>query len=361
MKQIRVGIIGQGRSGRDIHADHIMRDARRYRVVAAVDPLKDRRERAARELKCDVYRDHYPLLKRDDLDLIVNATPSRLHVPVSLEVLRAGHNCLCEKPLAARAKDVDRLIAASKKSGKILAVYQQSRYAPYFRQVRKVVASGVLGRIAQISMAFNGWARRWDWQTLTELDGGSLMNTGPHPVDQALQLFGTDVMPNVTCFMDAVTTYGNAEDHVFITLSGKGRPLIHLEISSCCAYPCFTYQVYGSRGGLKGDAKHIDWRYYVPGENQKQKLTRKPICQPDGTPAYCGETLKWHQRSWDVPKLKSSLFSHMAGCFYRMFYKTLTAGAALEITLEQVRQQIAVIEECHRQNPHIYGRKKKRH
>ena len=38
-----------------------------------------------------------------------------------------------------------------------------------------------------------------------------------------------------------------------------------------------------------------------------------------------------------------------------MLYKTLTAGEPLEITSQQVRQQIAVIEECQRQNPHIYG------
>jgi hypothetical protein len=41
----------------------------------------------------------------------------------------------------------------------------------------------------------------------------------------------------------------------------------------------------------------------------------------------------------------------MSAQFYRHLYKTLTGGAPLVITPEQVRQQIAVIEECHRQNP----------
>ena len=34
MKTIRVGIIGQGRSGRDIHGAHLIKDRRRYRIVA---------------------------------------------------------------------------------------------------------------------------------------------------------------------------------------------------------------------------------------------------------------------------------------------------------------------------------------
>ena len=43
--------------------------------------------------------------------------------------------------------------------------------------------------------------------------------------------------------------------------------------------------------------------------------------------------------------------------FYTMLYKTLTQGVPLAITPAEVRQQVAVIEECHRQNPHIYKKK----
>ena len=48
----------------------------------------------------------------------------------------------------------------------------------------------------------------------------------------------------------------------------------------------------------------------------------------------------------------------MTGKFYSMLYKALTKGKALEITPEQVRRQIAVIEECHRQNPQIWKKRK---
>ena len=41
----------------------------------------------------------------------------------------------------------------------------------------------------------------------------------------------------------------------------------------------------------------------------------------------------------------------MAKAFYTHLYATLTEGAPLAITPRQVRRQIAVIEECHRQNP----------
>lgn len=354
MKKIRVAIIGQGRSGYGIHGKHLMTDTRRFQIAAVVDPIKERRDRAAQACGAEVYKDHKALLKREDLELVINATPSRLHVPVTLEFLKAGFNVLSEKPFAGKAKDVDTMIAAAKKSETLLAIYQQSRFAPYFEQIRKVIDSGVLGKIVQVSCAFNGFSRRYDWQTLTECMGGNLLNTGPHPMDQVLQLFGTDVMPKVYCEMRSAVSYGDADDHVFIALTGKDRPLVHLEISSCCAYPCFTYNLYGTLGGLKGGMQELEWRYYNPKEAPKLKLIKKPLDGPDGLPAYCSDSLRWYTKKWRVPKAKRNLFEYMSGRFYAMLYKTLTTGAPLEITPEQVRQQIAVIEECHRQNPHIY-------
>lgn len=355
MKKIRVGIIGQGRSGRDIHGAHLVQDKERYEIVAVMDPMPDRRARAEQEYGCQSHADHRELIARKDLDIVVNASPSHLHVPYTLDILAAGHHCLCEKPLAKRAADVDRLIEASQKAGRMLAIFQQSRFAPYFQQVLSVIDSGVLGRIIQISVAFNGFARRWDWQTLQECDGGNLLNTGPHPLDQALQLFG-DGMPNVVCHMDRVNTWGDAEDYVKLILSGAGHPVVDVEISSCCAYPSFTYNVQGSCGGLKGNTIDIEWKYFPPSEAPPQKLLREPLQQADGTPNYCAETLPWRTEKWSATDAQKNLFGTISSAFYDMLYQSLVHGKPLTITPQQVRRQIAVIEECHRQNPHIYVR-----
>ncbi|MFA5291714.1 MAG: Gfo/Idh/MocA family oxidoreductase, partial [Phycisphaerae bacterium] len=185
MKRLKVAIIGQGRSGRDIHGNYLIKDKARYKIVAVSDILKERCERAVQEYGCQVYSDYRQLFRHKDLDLIINTSPSNMHVPVSLEILNAGFNCLCEKPFAQRIKDVDKLIAAAKKNKKILTIFQQSRFAPYFQHIKKVIESGVLGRIVQINVAFSGFARRYDWQTLQKFMGGNLLNTGPHPLDQA--------------------------------------------------------------------------------------------------------------------------------------------------------------------------------
>ena len=237
MGKVRVAIIGQGRSGRNIHGRCLQRLGGQYRIVAVTDPMKDRRDRAVNEFGCDVYRDYRQLFGRDDLDLIINTTPSHMHVPVSLEILKAGYNCLCEKPLAQSVKDVDKVIAAAKKSKRVMTVYQQQRYAPHLEKMKEVIESGVLGRIVQISCRRGAFARRYDWQTLQEYMGGNLLNTGVHHLDQLLHLFGTDVMPEVACHMDRVNTRGDADDHVVLMLRAKGRPLVQLEVYSCSVLP----------------------------------------------------------------------------------------------------------------------------
>ncbi len=370
-KRLKVGIVGQGRSGRNIHGAHLVRDTDRFEIAGVADVLEDRRRRAAEEYGCAVYADYRELLRRRDLDLVVNSTMSFMHPNVTLAAIRARHNVLCEKPMAARVRDVDRMIAASRKTGKVLAVFQQSRFSPAFRKIREIIASGKLGRIVQITMDYNGFSRRWDWQTLQSHGGGNLMNTGPHPLDQAMVLFG-DGMPKVTCFMDRTdNTAGDAEDYVKLLMSGPGRPTIDLEISSVCAYSSPTYNLQGTRGGLKGSASALEWKYYAPSELAPIALTTAPISKPDGTPCYCGGTIPWREESWTFqappipaparpgPQASSDLFETMAASFYSMLYKTLTEGAPLEVTPEQVRRQVAVFELCRKQNPNVYPPKRR--
>ncbi len=119
-KRIRVGVLGQGRSGLNIHCEWFRKSKAKYEIVAVSDILKDRRERAEKELGCTAYADYHDLLKRDDLDLVVNSLPSHLHPQGTIDILKAGHNAVCEKPLGATVKDVKRVIATAKKQVKFM-------------------------------------------------------------------------------------------------------------------------------------------------------------------------------------------------------------------------------------------------
>jgi predicted dehydrogenase len=175
------------------------------------------------------------------------------------------------------------------------------------------------------------------------------LNAGAHFLDQSLQLFGTETMPNVLCRMDSANSFGDAEDYCKVILSGEGKPVIDIEISSCHAYPDPTYSIQGTTGGLKATMGRVDWLYFKPEEAPHRELELKPMMGPDGKPQYCKEELTWYEGSWEAEA--DTTYPGMQFVFYEMLYETLTQGKPLIVTPEQVRQQIAVVEECFRQNP----------
>ncbi|MDR0495740.1 MAG: Gfo/Idh/MocA family oxidoreductase [Treponema sp.] len=349
MKQLYIAMIGYGRSGRDIHTKYLLTAPEKFKIVYAVDAIAERRTKAEKELGCPALADYRELFGKTGIDFVVNASFSHQHLPVTLDLLEHGFNVLCEKPFAHTAAQVDELIAKQKDCGKMLAVFQQSRFAPFFEQVKKVIASGVLGKIVQIGIQYNGYARRWDWQTLQEFGGGSLYNTGPHPVDQALNLLDYPGNPGVLCRMNRLNAFGDAEDYVKLILTAPDRPLIDVEISSCDAYPSFTYKIHGSTGGLMGGTTEIKWRWFVPSESPGQKLLREPLHDNEWNPLYCYETLPWHEDSWKTDD--AGVFTYAVEKLYDTVREHLINGKPLVVTPEQVRQQIWVMEEAHRQNP----------
>jgi predicted dehydrogenase len=232
-------------------------------------------------------------------------------------------------------------------------VFQQSRFANYFLKVKEVIASGVLGRIVHVGIQFNGFARRWDWQCCLDFNGGNLANTGPHPVDQALNILDAyDKELEIFCKMDRCNTFGNAEDYVKLIVTAPDRPLIDLDITSCDAYPSYTYKVEGTNGTLKGSMAHIDWKYFKPEEAPEQKLIRTPLYVDEAQmPAYCGEKLTWYEESWDGDP--QAPFIAAVQTYYDQIYELLLNGREHDIKLFQVRQQLDLIRKCHEMNPQI--------
>ncbi|MBN1579419.1 MAG: Gfo/Idh/MocA family oxidoreductase [Anaerolineae bacterium] len=339
---IKVGIAGQGRSGWGIHARLIEPLDELFKVVAVADRLTARQEEAAERFNCRTYGDLTSMLQDDEIELVVNSLPSYLHPSGSIEALQAGKHVVCEKPMAARVADADEMIAAARQADRVLAIFQNYRYDPDYQQVREVIASGKLGRIVQIRLAWQGFGRRWDWQTLQKYDGGSMNNTGPHPIDWALQLFGPG-KPEVFCHLERTLTLGDAEDHVKIILQGPNAPLLDIEITSACAYPQDTWLVMGTQGTLAGTRRSFHWKYMDPTKLAPRQVDERPT--PDRS--YNREQIDWVEESWDRSEYTGP--GHTG--FYLDLYETIRNGKPLFITPESVRRQVEVLEACHRRYP----------
>ena len=349
MKKLRVGIIGQGRSGRDIHGAFFRTEEGRehYEVAAVAELIEARRKRAVEEYGCDVYEDYRDLLARDDIDVVVNSTFSHLHYPITVEALKAGKNVVSEKPFSKYSMECEEMIRTAREAGVTLTIFQQSRVAPYFTRIREIIGTGLLGEIQQITIRFSGFSRRWDWQTCLRYYGGCLQNTGPHPLDQALALLDYDGMPTVFSQLRRINSAGDAEDYAKLILTAPDRPLVDLEINPSDGYSDFTYRIAGRTGCLSATTAKIRWKYFddcpIP------DFTLEPLNKADGlSPSYCTEKLTWHEFEED---LSGNAFDAGPVIFYDNLYRHLTEGAELLIKPEKLIQQIRVMELVHAQNP----------
>ncbi len=351
MKVIRVGILGQGRSGYGIHTSWLRQDLERYKIVAVADLVAERKNEAV-ELGAKAYDDYQTLLadKSLNLDLVVNALPSYLHPEGTLAALNAGYNVVCEKPAARTVADFDKMVATAKACGKKLLPFQNSRFQPAFKKIQSVIASGCLGRVIQVRISFSNFARRWDWQTRTDMWGGNLLNTGPHPVDQAVVLFG-EATPKVFARLVSDNPYGDAENFATVTLWDKGAPTVEVVVSSFMAYPQGDmYNVQGTLGGLAGSLSALKWKYFNPETAPERPHSSKGTWSDKRN--YCGEKLDWHEEEWSIESDPDNL-NPISNGFYDNAYGILVNDAPRVITLDQVRRQIAVMEEAHRQNPDL--------
>ncbi|MFW6058655.1 MAG: Gfo/Idh/MocA family protein, partial [Phycisphaeraceae bacterium] len=285
---IRAGIVGLGRSGWSIHAKSIEALPNQFQVAAVSDPDAERREEAKQTFGCRTHDSFESLIADKELDLVVVASPSHMHAEHSIAAMEAGHHVLCEKPFALSSEEADRVIAASQRTGRVIAPFQNRRYEAAFQQVQRVIESGKLGRIVQIRMAAHGFRRRWDWQTLKEYGGGTLNNTGPHFVDQALELFGPGE-PEVFCLMDHTVSLGDADDHVKLVLHGEDHPIVEVEMTAACPFGQDPWLVMGTQGGLRGNARELEWKWINPDELPPREVDITPT--PDRS--YNREEYTW--------------------------------------------------------------------
>ena len=128
------------------------------------------------------------------VEAVVLATPHSLHADQIVRVAGAGKPVFCEKPLSLKRADAERAIAAVRKAGVPIGVGQNKRFWPSMVELRRVVATGILGRIMHIEghysnensgLHFSAWR-----DSPGESPGGGMTGTGIHLLDAFVGLGG---------------------------------------------------------------------------------------------------------------------------------------------------------------------------
>ncbi len=152
-KKVKVGIIGVGWISEAHIAEYLkMEDCE---IVAAADLIPGKAEKMLKD-KYHVEGVHYYANDRElidnepDLDCVSICTYNRQHAGPAIYALKHGVNVLLEKPMCVTIEEAAEIVKAEKESGKILSIGFQPRFDENMKMVKRIVESGVLGKIYYI-------------------------------------------------------------------------------------------------------------------------------------------------------------------------------------------------------------------
>jgi predicted dehydrogenase len=166
--RINIGFLGCGsRSKGHQNMVNMLAKERNLGVVAVCDLWTKNREKTAARCKelfgADVKQFKYSedMLKMPELDAVMIATGDFQHAKLLVEVVKAGKDCYCEKPMAETVEDAKQAREAVLSSKQVAQMGSQWVSDPVQQKVRDIVRSGKLGQITKIEQVWNDNGPRW--------------------------------------------------------------------------------------------------------------------------------------------------------------------------------------------------------
>lgn len=242
---VGVGLVGYGLAGRILHAPVIAAAGMAIRAVVTSrsDQVSADWPAAAPVADLDA------LLGRDDIDLVVIATPNHLHHPQARAALESGRHVVVDKPFTLTAAEAADLIGIADERGLKLSVYHNRRWDSDYLTLSGLVASGRLGEVLSLEIRYDRWRPEPvdRWRERDQPGAGMLFDLGPHIIDQALRLSGRPDW--VMADLQRQRPGSPVDDCVGIWM-GRGRQRIALAISMLAADHALRYRVHGTGGSF---------------------------------------------------------------------------------------------------------------
>ena len=193
-KKLKIGIIGTGWIAEShIQSYKLMEDVE---VVAAADLIPGKAEKFMKRFGVEgvrFYPSHKELIDNEpDLDGVSVCTYNTQHAAPTIYALEHGIPVLLEKPFSVTLEEAEAICRAEKASGKFVSVGFQPRFDANMQMIKKIVDSGVLGKIYYIQTG-GGRRRGIPGSTFIEKSTGgigALGDIGCYSLDMVLNAIG---------------------------------------------------------------------------------------------------------------------------------------------------------------------------
>jgi predicted dehydrogenase len=201
MRKVKLGLIGLGYIGKVHFLNCLKLDS--AKLIAVSDASKKALNFAKRSGIKEVYTDYKMLLDNNDVDAVIIALPTHLHLECTKEAAEAKKHILLEKPLARNVVEGKKIIAEAKKHNVKLMIGYPFRFASAFQTIKSKIERGELGEIQSAYatyVATGPFLHRSEgdvphpvpeWWFDKELTGGgALIDLGSHVINLTRWFFG---------------------------------------------------------------------------------------------------------------------------------------------------------------------------
>src|ERR1700761_1097404 len=263
MTPVNTAICSFGMSGRVFHAPflHVSPQFQLYSVWEREKNLASQIYPGVR-----VCRTLEELLADEAVELVIVNTPNYTHFDYTRKALEAGKHVIVEKPFTVTEAEGLELIALAKKMGKKLTSFQSRRFDSDYRTVKRIVDSGVLGKIVEAEFHYDRYTPALSSKVHKETPGpgrGLLYDLGSHMVDQVLQLFGDPEAVFADLFI--IRDNSQVEDYMEVLLYYPGLR-VRLKSSYLVREALPAYSIFGHKGTFLKTRTDVQEKHLLAGE-----------------------------------------------------------------------------------------------
>ena len=186
---IKVGLIGCGFMGA-MHAN-CYKNIAGVKVTAVADIRREKAEEIA--FGAEIYADGLDLINNADVDVIDICLPTFLHAEYAITAMNKVKYLFVEKPVALSNKEAQFMLEKSKTTGCQVQVGQVIRFWDEYVELKKIIESGVYGKVINANFRRISPKPTWGWQDWlldAKRSGGAGQDLHIHDVDYVLSLFG---------------------------------------------------------------------------------------------------------------------------------------------------------------------------
>lgn len=276
MQPLKLGIIGFGRIG-EKHFERFSELEGLFEFTAVCDQSPARRQHAS-SLGVNFVTDSLEAFCQQPLDVALISTHSSAHVEPAEACLRAGFHIIVEKPVTIRGPEAEKLFVLAQECGRTMLVHHNRRFDPDYQEVRRLVQDRGVGEVIYVenrvgaprpAVGFGVKEFNQAWRITKEMGGGTLLDFGPHYVDQVLDLIPSKVV-QVLADVRPIK-WGDADDYFNLHLTFESGARAVISKADFVHYCHPKWLVYGKEATVwrdKEGATH--WR------NEEETVTTNP-------------------------------------------------------------------------------------